>query len=50
LINDCRSGTREAPLGVGEEEADDWLPQVGWRKLERKPLAGPASVIVAEAV
>jgi SAM-dependent methyltransferase len=33
-----------------EEEADDWLRQVDWRKLERKPLAGPASLIVAEAV
>jgi len=33
-----------------EEEADAWLRQTGWRKLERKPLAGPASMIVAEAV
>jgi hypothetical protein len=23
-----------------------WLAQTGWRKLERKPLVGPASVIV----
>jgi hypothetical protein len=32
-----------------EEEADAWLAQTGWRKLERRPLAGPASVIIAEA-
>jgi SAM-dependent methyltransferase len=31
-----------------EREADDWLAQTGWKKLERKPLAGPASVIIAE--
>ena len=34
----------------GEEQADAWLGQTGWRKLERRPLAGPASVIIAEAV
>ena len=34
----------------GEDEAEDWLAQTGWRKLERRPLAGPASVIIAEAV
>ncbi len=33
-----------------EDEADAWLAQTGWRKLERRPLAGPASVIIAEAV
>lgn len=32
-----------------EQEADDWLGQAGWRKVDRKPLAGPASLIVAEA-
>lgn len=32
-----------------EAEADEWLQQTGWRKLERKPLAGPGSLIVAEA-
>ena len=32
-----------------EVEADEWLGRTGWRKLERKPLAGPGSVIVAEA-
>jgi hypothetical protein len=33
-----------------EDAADEWLAQTGWRKLERRPLAGPASVIIAEAV
>jgi len=33
-----------------EEEAGEWLGQTGWRKLERRPLAGLASLIVAEAV
>jgi SAM-dependent methyltransferase len=33
-----------------EEEADGWLGQTGWQKLERKPLAGPLSLIVAEAI
>ena len=32
-----------------EDEADGWLARTGWRKLERRPLAGPASVIIAEA-
>ena len=32
-----------------EEDADGWLAQTGWRKLDRRPLAGPASVIIAEA-
>jgi hypothetical protein len=32
-----------------EDEADEWLAQTGWRKLERRPLAGPFSVIIAEA-
>ena len=32
-----------------EEEAHAWLRESGWRPLERKPLAGPASLIVAEA-
>jgi SAM-dependent methyltransferase len=34
----------------GEDQADAWLGQTGWRKLEGRPLAGPASVIIAEAV
>jgi hypothetical protein len=33
-----------------EDDADEWLAQTGWRKLERRPLVGPASVIIAEAV
>ena len=33
-----------------EAEAEGWLNQTGWRKIERKPLAGPASLIVAEAI
>ena len=33
-----------------EQDADEWLRQTGWRKVERKPLAGPASLIVAEAM
>jgi SAM-dependent methyltransferase len=32
------------------EEASEWLQQTGWRSLEHIPLAGPASLIVAEAV
>ena len=24
-----------------EDEAEEWLAQTGWRKLERRPLAGP---------
>jgi hypothetical protein len=33
-----------------EAEADEWLAETGWRKLERRPLAGPGSVIIAQAV
>jgi hypothetical protein len=33
-----------------EDEADEWLAETGWRKLERRPLASPGSVIIAEAV
>ena len=33
-----------------EEEVRAWLQQTGWRALERKPLSGPASLIMAEAV
>jgi hypothetical protein len=33
-----------------EQEADEWLGQTGWRKVERKALPGPASLIVAEAI
>ena len=34
----------------GEDDADAWLPQTGWRKVEWRPLGGPHSVIVAEAI
>jgi ubiquinone/menaquinone biosynthesis C-methylase UbiE len=33
-----------------EADARHWLDQAGWRMIERKPLAGPASLIVAEAI
>ena len=33
-----------------EEEVHGWLQATGWRFLGRKPLAGPASLIVAESV
>jgi len=33
-----------------EQEADEWLRQTGWRKHESKPLTGPFSLIVAEAI
>jgi len=32
-----------------DEEVRAWLLDTGWRPLERKPLAGPTSVLVAEA-
>ena len=31
------------------EEVRAWLPEAGWRFVEHRPLAGPQSVIVAEA-
>lgn len=31
-----------------EDEARDWLQESGWRAVERKPLAGPISLLVAE--
>ena len=34
----------------GEEDAEAWLRETGWRKIERRPLGGPNSVIVAEAI
>lgn len=33
-----------------EQDANGWLQQTGWQKVERKSLTGPASLIVAEAV
>jgi len=32
------------------EEVREWLGQTGWRFVEHTPLAGPQSLIVAEAV
>jgi SAM-dependent methyltransferase len=32
-----------------EEEMNGWLAEAGWRPVEKLPLAGPQSVIVAEA-
>jgi SAM-dependent methyltransferase len=32
------------------QELRSWLDQTGWRFLEQKPLGGPASLVVAEAV
>ncbi|MGE5268881.1 MAG: methyltransferase [Thiohalocapsa sp.] len=34
----------------GEDDAEAWLQQTGWRKVERRPLGGLASVIIGEAV
>jgi O-methyltransferase domain/Dimerisation domain len=34
----------------GEDDAEEWLRETGWRKTERRPLGGPHSVIVAEAI
>ena len=31
------------------EEAERWFGQIGWRQVEHRPLAGPASLLVAEA-
>jgi hypothetical protein len=31
------------------DEVRDWLPDAGWRFVEHRPLAGPQSLIVAEA-
>jgi hypothetical protein len=33
-----------------EDEMNVWLGESGWRPLERLPLVGPQSVIIAEAV
>ena len=30
-------------------EAQEWLREIGWRSLDHNPLAGPQSMIVAEA-
>lgn len=31
------------------EDAKEWFDQTGWRAVEHKPLAGPASLLLAEA-
>ena len=31
------------------EEGTAWLQEAGWRYLDHRPLAGPMSVILAEA-
>ena len=32
------------------QDVKDWLDQTGWRVIDRKPLAGPMSLIIADAV
>jgi hypothetical protein len=32
------------------DEGRDWLAQSGWRYVEHKPLSGPVSLLMAEAV
>jgi hypothetical protein len=32
-----------------EEDVRGWLSASGWRPLERRPLGGPSSVVIAEA-
>jgi hypothetical protein len=34
----------------GEDDAEAWLRETGWRKVERRLLGGPHSVIVAQAI
>jgi len=61
-LDATRAGPLPAPLmsgeflvmsgegqAYGEADADKWLRQTGWRKLELRHLAGPASFIIAEA-
>ena len=33
-----------------EQETREWLGQTGWKELEKRPLDGPFSLVVAEAV
>jgi ubiquinone/menaquinone biosynthesis C-methylase UbiE len=53
LFTALMAGAFLVDTGVGdvysEDEARQWLAQTGWQALERKELAGPVSVIVAEA-
>jgi hypothetical protein len=61
-LDASRAAPQPAPLMSGEflvmsgegqayseADADEWLAQSGWRKLECRSLVGPASVIIAEA-
>jgi len=34
----------------GEDDAETWLRETGWHKAERRPLGGPHSVIIAQAI
>ncbi len=34
----------------GEDDAEAWLRETGWHKAERRPLGGPHSVIIAQAI
>jgi 3-hydroxy-5-methyl-1-naphthoate 3-O-methyltransferase len=34
----------------GEDDAEAWLRETGWHKAERRPLGGPNSVIIAQAI
>ena len=34
----------------GEDDAETWLRETGWHKAERRPLGGPNSVIIAQAI
>ena len=54
-MDSTRTQPPAAPIMSGEgqtyseDDADDWLTETGWRKVERRQLAGPGSVIIAEA-
>ncbi|MCI4349940.1 MAG: acetylserotonin O-methyltransferase [Thermoplasmata archaeon] len=54
LFGALMSGEFLVLTGEGEsysaQEARDWLAATGWKALEQSPLAGPASLLVAEAV
>jgi hypothetical protein len=32
------------------DDASAWFQTTGWRPIDHKPLAGPASLLVAEAI
>ncbi len=54
LFGALMSGEFLVLTGEGESysdaEAGEWLSQAGWKTLERRPLSGPASLLIAEAV